>query len=121
MLLHLRSTAKPEDSIRLSVKVAESQLAADRIYQVGERPVITAIEIDGAAGLLEAQQSADLIVRVYDQYGLLIKDTDWLNGEQGVIASSDNTRAASVSSITMDSDQNTVVRVTAEPSAPTRP
>jgi len=43
----------------------------------------------------------------------LIKDPDWLNGEQGVYAESENPRLATVSALTTDAAGNIVVRATA--------
>jgi len=114
VLVHLLAKAKPGDSIDLIITHASPKMSATKTYRVGEGRVVSAIEIDGVpAEPLESGQSAELIIRVYDQYGVLIKDPDWLNGEQGVYAESENPRLATVSALTTDAAGNIVVRVAA--------
>lgn len=110
--LHLTKKATPGGTIRLSVLHSGSLMTANKTYQVGESRIVSAIEIDGVpAEPLAGGASADLIVRVYDQYGGLIKDADWLNDE--LVVQSEPTNLAAVSSLSTDDAGGIVVRVTA--------
>lgn len=112
VLVHLLEKAKPGDSVDLAILHANSGLLETKTYQVGESRVVSAIEIDGVpAEPLEPGRSAELIVRVYDQYGGLIKDVDWLMRE--LVAVSGNLRLVVVSPLEMDGSGNIVLRANA--------
>jgi hypothetical protein len=112
VLVHLLAKAKPGDNVDLTILYAKSGLFKTKTYQVGKSRVVSAIEIDGVpAEPLESGQSAELIVRAYDQYGGPIKDGDWLKRE--LVASSENTRLVIVSPLEMDGSGNIVLRANA--------
>jgi hypothetical protein len=112
VLLHLLAKAQPGGKVSLVIAHADTRLSATKTYQVGESRVVSAIEIGGVpADPLESGSSAELIVRVYDQYGGLITDAEWLNRE--LVAESGSSRLLSVSSLAKDGSGNIVVRATA--------
>ena len=112
VLVHLLEKAKPGGYVDLTILYAKSALFKSKIYQVGESRVVSAIEIDGVpTEPLATGRSAELIVRVYDQYGGLIKDADWLIRE--LVTESANSRLAAVTPLIPDGSGNIVCRVTA--------
>jgi len=112
VLVHLLAKAEPGDNVSLTILHTNPVVIGSKTYQVGESRVVSAIEIDGVpAAPLEPGQSAELIVRVYDQYGLLIKDAEWLNRE--LVAESGDIRLISVSPPASDGSGNIVIRATA--------
>lgn len=112
VLVDLLTKAKPGESVTLTVTHANPKLAATKSFKVGESRAVSAIEIDGVpAEPLEPGQSVELVIRAYDQYGGLIKDVDWLNGE--LVVESDMSRLITVAPISTDAAGNLVIQASA--------